>query len=251
MQIPRPLHITTLRKMARSPAHLRAAIEQPQKPTSAMRNGSLGHAVVLGGKYTVFDRERRGNLWAEFKAEHEGELIVTRAELDHAQRARDAIFAHPIAGPLLSVGQREQPVEWEMYGEQFATRGIDLVSQDNVVELKFASTVQPTQFQWACLKMAYHAQVSSYMAAARSLNVEPSEGWIVGVEPLPPYAITVFHLTPRALVAGEKLVRLWTERLLACEAADAWPSYCESAIDLDVDDQPANLLIDGDEVEAA
>ncbi len=245
----RPVHVTELREMGRSPAHYRARLLEPREPTAAMAFGSLAHALVLGGKYSLYEGERRGNAWKAFAAEHAGELIVTPTEHARAMRVRDAVRSHPIAGPLLEV-RHEVPARWTYLGREMSTHGLDVLHPARVVDLKTSSTTEPGRFRRACLAAGYHSQLAAYVRhAAPTLGVRPEEGWIVGVETAPPFAVTVFRLTPRCLDAGEKLLRCWMERLLSCEAANEWPAYAQTELPLDVEDEePLGLLIDGEEV---
>jgi hypothetical protein len=59
------------------------------------------------------------------------------------------------------------------------------------------------------------------------------------------------RLTARALEQGQRSYRLWFERLLTCEAADAWPAYCESVVDLDVPDEETDLVFGSSDAEVA
>jgi hypothetical protein len=48
---------------------------------------------------------------------------------------------------------------------------------------------------------------------------------------------------------GERLCRVWLEKLLACEAADRWPGYCQSFEEWDIETDVE--LTFGEEAEAA
>ncbi len=103
----------------------------------------------------------------------------------------------------------------------------------------------------ACQKMAYHAQLAFYSRAASSTGRAANRHVIVAVETAPPFEVTVLRCSPRTIEAGDKLVRMWMERLLGCEAVDQWPGYVQTEVDWDLEDDPGAMLIDGEEVEAA
>lgn len=241
------LHFSTLKLMAKSPAHLRHAVETGWKPTRSMNVGTIAHAILLGGDLVVFDGRRQGKKWEEFEAAHDDQTIVTRTEYDQADAMAASVARHHIASRLL-IGDHERPWVATMYGRKCAGR-ID-VAGPHTVELKTTNDAEPGRFQRQCLRMAYHAQLAWYQDARRALGEAPGEAYIIGVESKAPYPVTVLHLTERALLEGRKLTRLWLERLAACEAADEWPGYVQSVVELDIVED-AGLVIDGEEVEAA
>lgn len=244
-----PVHITTLKYIARSPAHYLAALRN-KSDSSSKRLGRLVHQIILGGPpSSVWDGERRGKAWLEFKESNKDREIVTRSEVEQATQIANAVLASPLAAPYL-VGKTEHAVEWRMNGRKCATRGIDCLGDGFITELKTASTTEPGRFRRAALAMGYHAQLAFYQAAAASIGRRDiHDAYIVAVETTDPYAVTVMHLGQAALEEGAKLVRLWLERLQACEEANEWPSYAQHVVEFEVEDG-FNLIIDGEEVAA-
>lgn len=242
-----PVHFTDLKKIAISPAHYLAGLTTP-KDTPAMRLGRLVHTIVLGGPPSaVWDGTRRGKEWEAFKAANEGREIVTVDEVTKATAIANAAMRCPLATPYLN-GEHERPVEWEFLGRKCATRGIDVLGDVFLTDLKTSTSTHPDRFRRQCLSMGYHAQLAFYHEAAASIGRPVRGAYIVGVEVAPPYAVTVFRVTPSALEEGRKLLRLWMERLLACEASNEWPAYAQTVLDLDVSED-SGIIIDGDEDE--
>lgn len=238
------LHFSRLKNMARSPAHFRAAILEPSEPSPAMKFGTLVHSLALGGEFVVYDGDRRGKAWTEFSAAHEGTLIVTAKEHERAKRVAEAVLTDPVAAPLLD-GERE--IEWKarLYGRACGGR-VDVYKRAaHLVDLKTTTDAHPDRFQYAALRLAYHAQMSFYRDALGHNGAV----YLVAVEVTSPFAVTVMRLTERALDEGAKMNRLWVERLNVCEATDEWPAYCQSPVPLDVveDDE----LTFGNDAEAA
>ena len=63
----------------------------------------------------------------------------------------------------------------------------------------------------------------------------PDAAYIVAVEPVAPYAVTVLRFTARALEQGRATYRAWLERLLVCRGVfDSFPPYAQSIVELDV-----------------
>lgn len=240
-----PVRFSNLRHMSRSPLHYRSNILLPRAQSALMRFGKLCHCLVLGGEVVVWDHDRRGKDWKQFEAENDGAFIVTRAEHDRAYDVAEAVKNHHRAAELLD-GDRELTIPWAI-GDRACLSHLDVLGRD-VVELKVCSTTQPDRLRRACLGMSYHGQLGFYSDAAAFIGREPRGHYIVGVEPQPPYAVTVLRVTPRAIDAGKRLCRLWLEQLRTCEDSDSWPGYVQTDVDLDIDDD-TNITIDGEEVQ--
>ena len=235
-----------------SPAHYMAAVEAGRSANGrsrSRRHGSIVDALVLGGDYAVWPGTRRGKAWEAFEEENEDKLIVTAAEFEHAQRCVEALRANEHAARALR-GLAHCQVDWKWLGRACRSE-LDVLNPDDgiLTDLKTASSVHPVRFTAAAIRYGYHAQLWFYSQAAAFRGVTVRECYLVAVESAPPYPVTVLRLTRRALDAGERMCRSWMERLLACEAADEWPSYTQTIVDLDVpdlDDEP--LIIGGEEV---
>lgn len=242
------LHWSDLKLMGQSPMHVRHRIENATEPTAAMLFGTLVHSLVLGGDVVVYEGERRGNAWKDFAAAHEGRTVVTAKEAAEARRVADAVRNDPVAAPLL-VGRHEVAWKTKMHGRECGGR-IDVVGHGYTVELKTTNDASPHRFSWQCRRMCYASQLAWYADARIAMGQDPGDAYIIGVETKAPYPVTVLRVTGRALEEGRRLNRLWLERLAACEAADEWPGYVQSVVDLDIVED-AGLIIDGEEVEAA
>jgi hypothetical protein len=243
-----PVHFTDLKRMALSPAHFLASVEEPRAATPPMRFGSLVHHVYAGERVVVFDGERRGNKWKDFAAANDGAEIFTAAERERALRCADSLSRTPHAVDKL-VGEVERTIAWTYAGRSCSSR-LDVLGADFVTDLKTTSCAEPYRFGRAATgRFAYHAQLAFYLHAARSLGRDPRAAYIVAVETAPPFAVTVLRLTLGALLEGEKLCRLWMEQLRGCEENDCWPAYCQSVVDLDADSD-TTLIIDGEELAA-
>lgn len=248
-----PVRYSHLKNIARSPAYYRAMLTS-NKFTAPMRLGRVVDAYLTGGKKpVVFDGTRRGKVWEEFQAEHAGEEIITASEEGTAVSMVQAVLHNPEAVRLLT-GKRQQEIAWQYLGRDVVSHP-DVLGEEGgygfVTDLKTCSTSQPVRFTGQALRFAYHVQVASYIDGATAAGLgEFRNGYLVAVESSAPYQVTVMKLTERALEAGRRLWRTWFETLLACEAADHWPSYCESIVDLDVPED-LELVYGDDESEAA
>lgn len=248
---PKVLRWSELKHMARSPAHFRAAYTDPPEQSPAMRFGALVHALALRhGDFAVFEGERRaGKEWDRFRDANPGKMIVKASEVAEAQRVVSAVETDPVAAPLLR-GLYEHELEWEHCGRRCAGR-LDIL-HDALVDLKTTNCAEPAYFSRAALRLGYHAQAAHYSNGARANGHDlPHGAFIIAVETSAPFAVTVMHITPRTLEEGQKLLRSWLERVIACEAAGEWPGYRQTVIDLEVPEADGGLLIDGEQVFAA
>lgn len=241
-----PVHFSNLRWISRSPLHYITRLQMPQKQTPAMLFGSLVHALLVGGDYVVYQGDRRGGKWAEFKAANEGRTIVTQAEVDRARRAADAVRAHPVAKTLLD-GQHEHTIEWVRNERQCSSRLDVMGDSDFINDLKVTTNTHPSRFASHCLWMHNHAQLAFYREAAAWARKTVNRLYITGVEAYAPHCVTVFRLTPGALRAGERCVNAWWETLMVSEQTGVWPGYSEAEQDLDVPEDPD--LVFGDAME--
>lgn len=239
------LHFTQLKMMAKSPAHYRAYLDEGFEATAAMNRGTLVHAILLGGDYVVYPKERRGNEWKAFAEENASKLIVTQKEYDVAARAAEAVLEDRVAAPLLK-GDHEREWKAAMYGRPCAGR-IDVSGMGFTVDLKTTTDAEPHRFKNQALRMGYHAQLAWYADARRALGELPGDLWIIGVEMKAPFAVTVLRVTERCAEEGRKALRLWIERLHECEQSNEWPGYVQSAVDLDIVED-SGLIIDGESV---
>jgi len=244
-----PRHFSTLKNMARSPAHYLSSVLEPREPTAPMRFGNICHSILFRQPHIVWPKQRRGKDWEAFEASrpaNDTRLVITQDEYDRARRVCDAIGANPDATRVL-VGQHEVERTWSMLCTPCAGR-LDVLGDRYVTEFKTTTNSHPATFMRGAMRLGYHAQLPWYIDG---VGQPDWDAYIVAVEVAPPYAVTVFQLSPRVLQEGRKLYRLWMEQLLVCESTNDWPAYCQSVVPFDMPDYDQPLIIDGEEVEAA
>lgn len=242
---PKILRWSELKHMARSPAHMRAAFTHPKEPHAVMRIGRIGHFLAIGGKsLVVYEGERRGNAWKDFKARHDGKEIVTSGEVERAQPIADAITSHPLVLELgLLDGEKEKELTWTGHLGRACAGTIDVLRPLDTVEIKITSNSSPERFTWQSARMLYHGQNAWYRDGARKNGYAIERAWCICVESEPPYEVTVFHLTPRLLDEGDKMIRLLVERVEACEREGVWPGYVQRPVPLDLPNADADVTL--------
>jgi hypothetical protein len=249
-----PLRFSQLKRMSQSPAHFLYHLNAPEptRKKPSYEKGTALHSSLIGNEdaVVVYEGRRAGGKWDDFAAANEGRAILIPSESRDVVGMREAVRRHPRAMELLD-GIRETTVHWNQGGRP--CRGTPDVRTDRrIVELKSGRTTQPDRFIRDGLRFGYHASLAWYLdGVASSQAGTPEEAWIVAVESSPPYPVTVFRLTDRAIDKGRRLCRLWFERLRICELSDEWPEYVQGDFDFDVpDDDDFVLTIGGEEVAA-
>ena len=232
-------HVSELAYMSLSPAHYKAAYTDPRETSAAMRIGTAAHAFALGGaRVAVYDGDaRRGKAWEAFEEENsDKDVIITAPERDQCMRIVESLMAHPEAGPMIARARKEVALEWSAYGVDCAGR-IDGITEDGIFDLKTCSLAEPGVFQRRGLCMHMPAKMAWYLRGAKENKLPHATARLVAVETKPPYAATVFQLTPKALEQGDKSIRIWVERLKVCRASNVWPAYSQAVVDFDVPDE--------------
>jgi exodeoxyribonuclease VIII len=246
------VRFSSLRAMARSPIHYVSAVLDGREDTLSMRLGRGTHAVLLGQPVAVFTgKVRRGKDWEAFRADSAGKEILNQREYDQARRIADSVHANDDATKLLFSPQvrREQRITWEFLGRECSGTPDAANYGYWLAELKSTVCSDPRRFERDGKFRAYHAQVAWYRRGMIEAGLgTPPDSFFIAVESTRPYPATVMRLTDRAIDQGERLCRLWMERLLACERANHWPGYVESIVDFDVEDSDFSLTIDGETV---
>lgn len=232
-----PVRFSRLKLMAQSPAHYIHAVTHPSAPSVAMRRGSYTDALLFGtaGGWAVYDGQRRGKAWDAFELEHAAKQTITASEAAPCAAMANMLSKHSEAMELLRNGTRQNTIGWRFLGRECSGTP-DVWNRTRVVDLKTTRCSEPRRFVRDALFRAYHAQLAWYLDGVRLCGAgTPSEAYIVAVESTPPHPVTVLRLTDNAIDAGRKACRIWLEQLLACEAAERWPGYVESAVDFDVE----------------
>jgi hypothetical protein len=240
-----PVRFSNLKLMALSPAHYRAAAD---KETYAMERGRALHSLVLGGPRVIPypGKTRQGKDWAAFQAANDDAQILTSGEYAKARGMADAVRANRHAMDLLE-GQHEVEIDWHYLGRRCQSH-IDVIGGGGrwVTELKSTVSSNPDRFAWQAQRMAYFGQLAFYMEALQQTNRSvPEDAYVVAVEAVPPFVVTVMRLTDKALEQGRKCMRLWMERLLGCEATGEWPGYVQGVVALDAPEAELELDFGG------
>lgn len=240
-----PVRFSRLKLFGKSAAHYAANVGFD---TSSIRKGSGTHSYLLGDQDSVVvyedgARNPRHKKYQAFLEENEGKLILSPSEFSDVQGMRRSIQRHSRALALLD-GVREERIEWEMAGRACAgTPDVVHIRPDGtkmLVELKTSQSAAPDLFRWQAKRLSYHAQLAWYgNGLEHCMTYAPgkvTEHYIVAVESVAPYPVTVIRVTDKMIDRGMRQWRVWFEQLLVCEQSGQFPGYVESDVDWDDDD---------------
>lgn len=229
-----PLRFSQLKRIGQSPLHYVHALAFPPAQTRAMRIGSALDALVYQG----------------ISVDNVREMVKSEAERECVCGMFEALVSHGDAWELLHCGQTQRKIAWEIDGR--ACSGTpDVFDATRLVDLKSARSVHPGKFPWDARRLSYHAQLAWYQSGLRATGLSTAQDLLlVTVENVAPHPVTVFELTPSAILQGEKQWRLWFETLRSCERSDEWPGYTQSRVPFDVPAEDGfSLTINGEETE--
>lgn len=232
-----PVHFSSLKQFALSPAHFKASCEAELENTRAMRVGTVTHHLVLGPHTTrpctlYTGGDRKGKDWLRFAEENAGRDIVTQAEWDDGEEVARAVLADPAARQILEGCRREVPLKWTDAGIDCATDGIDFVGQGWIGDLKTTTCTEPAAFSRHATRLLYHVQMAWMQNAAHKNGIDTSKGvFLLGVETSRPHVVTVLRMTPESLDLGRKTFTIWLEKLRVCRDNDFWPGYTQTPVD--------------------
>ena len=245
------VNFSTLKAMAESPLHYQDAVQFSKDATDAMNVGTAGHCMVLEPdqfppRYSVWTGKiRRGKEWDAFEAANADKTIITLNEYDGCKAMKEAVMAHPAAGPIFtSGGEAEKVITWTDPETGIACKArIDWLC-GSIVDLKTTKSANHRVFAATAARYRYHSQLAWYR-----WGVECSTGladWpcqLVVVESARPYDVVVYNVEELTLGAGLDECRGWLRRVAECRASGKWPGRYESETTLDL----PNWAFDSDE----
>ena len=219
---------STLDKIARSPAHMRA----PAKTTASMSIGSALHALLLEGIAPVVRPEFSGTgsraARAEWDAAHADQIVLSEDDAADVHAMAASVLMHPVAGPAFTRADRitEASILWtcDETGVECKSR-LDLALPGIVLDLKTTADARPGAFARSVATYRYHVQDAFYSQAAAAAGLEIEHFVFVCVENAPPYAVALYQLDDEAREAGRRLYLRDLRTYQQCKRSGVWPAY--------------------------
>lgn len=251
-----------LKLVGRSPAHLRAYLDNPEsrKPSDALIVGRAAHAMVLEtdsfNKYYYsipddlkkltkpqLDAIERGepsqkalelhDKWQAIEARAHNRELIRESQIENVKKMRDALLEVKDIRNLLSIGSAEQTryfVDSDT-GVKCKMRA-DFVhgySQTVQVDYKTTDDARPKAFTRSIINYGYDFQAAHY-----KIGGEAEYFYIIAQEKAPPYAAKLYLMTSDWLARGEALRRKYLEKYADCLSTNEWPSYATEIETLEI-----------------
>lgn len=252
--------------LKRSPAHMKADMEQPRQETEALFLGTAIHSAVLqpdefARRYIVSgpceallksgDRKgepcgnnggsRHAGAW--FCGKHapdtapDAAIALSPKQWDTCIGVRSSMYAHAkLRRMLLARGRAELTVIWDdrETGVRCKARVDRLVEDfDGVVlDLKSTTDARPEEFERTIFTRGYYRQLGLYQDGLAAHGIAMKHLVIAACEKEAPFAVAGFRLSDGAADAGRdelrRLLRLYAE----CQQTGTWPAYAANIHEL-------------------
>lgn len=229
-------NFSTLKWMAKSPAHYRHILLNPPEDTDPKRLGRTVHVASFEperfrNSIAVWDGPRRaGKDWEAFKQRNEGKELLTEDQHAKCQAIQRAVREDPVAKQYMQNGRGEVTLAWTATttesGTEIACKGrFDFDAQDAIVDLKTTKDASGDAFARQVFGLHYHTQGAWYVDAYEILTGKRKPYVIVAVENVEPFVVQVYRVPDLALDLGREEYGRWLDQLAFCRANSVWPAY--------------------------
>lgn len=224
------INISSLKHISRSPAHYRAALDNPREATQAQVIGSMLHATVAEPQRTHYVVRPDGMSFAskEGKAWRDAQThpILTGDECDAVQAMYRALWFHPHAQSMIIRATKEcsffdihKPTGLLLKG-RIDLFNVDYQKRGVIADIKTCDDASPGEFARSVRKWQYHRQAAYYMDLTKAVSF-----FFIAVEKTAPHAVAVYELDDRAIEAGREANERDLATLARCLRNNDWPAY--------------------------
>lgn len=257
-----------LSRLFKSPAHMRAYIDARQKDTPAYKLGRAVHCAVLepdsfGDRYAIpqccgatkkdgkrctndglFEHTQLGWVCGVHIRSNRDGLVesdgareaLSRDDHETCIRIRDAVYAHSMAGPLVTgAGQVEMSMVWEdedtgvMCKSRWDRHSTEW---DSIVDLKTSIDGSLLEFERSLFHYGYHRQAAFYLRGAAARKLPAKHFAVIAVEKEPPYALAVYRFSESVILSLESQLNALLDLYAECAEQGRWPGYPEVVRDI-------------------
>lgn len=225
-----------------SPSTLKRFLSLPrQKPTSAMKKGTVFHTLVLEpekeSEIVVVpkldmrkkaDKERAKQIQAEIM--EQGKIDIDQVSYDMVRSMRDSVFENETAMDLLREGISESSYFWQdQTGVLCKCRPDHIHPSGIVVDLKSCEDASPYGFSKAVWDYRYDLQVAHYLNGTSAIDGKRySQFFFICVEKKGQQKVKIYEADEDMKRLAYKEVRRLIDLYAECKRNDSWPCNVES-----------------------
>lgn len=256
-----------LSQILKSPAHLKAAMDEEYEETPAQRQGRVSHTAILEpdefeSRYVVIGQcdgktkagkrcSKNGSVYrdgASFCHQHDpapGEPyeddapeVISEDERDVALAQRDTVLSRSAAKTLLTgSGEVELGVLWHDQETEVLCKGrwdrhSPEIAGGAIVDVKTTRDASRLEFERSIFNFGYFRQGGLYLSGARARKLPAKRFVIIAVEKTPPHEVAVYRLSDSAAEEGLKQSRLLLRRYAECLESGEYPGYPDRVVDV-------------------
>ena len=235
-----------LKKLMKSPAHLKHYQENPQEDTPSLLFGRAAHKFVLE-TYDFYNefavapicdrRTKEGKeIWNKFIVDSEGKDVITQEQFEQIDAMRNSAYATPFVAKLLS-GDKEL----SFWGKDEDTGLVIKCRPDAIVEFngrnilidyKTCTDAENTKFYRDSIKFGYDLQLAYYREILKQNTGLDYDVVIIAQEKSAPYVTNVFQLSENYLENGRNLYKEMLKVYKNCLDTDNWYGYMKDGISI-------------------
>jgi len=259
-----------LGKILRSPAHLKAYLDDPPADTASQILGRAAHSAVLepdkfGSDYFMIPKPE-GRLFtnkdgspskspantaaykeavAIMEADHPDATGLKAAYYEECLAMREAVHAHPkVAKMIQATGRAELSIVWvdEKTGVTCKAR-LDWHTPTHaggaIVDLKTTPDASPWAFAGSANKWGYYRQGATYLRGAEAVGLPAVHFAIIAVEKRPDAykggfynGVILYRLREDDVILGGTQLDFALAMYAECERTGIYPGYTTEVVDL-------------------
>ena len=226
-----------LKKLMKSPMHLKHYKENPQEDTPSLLFGRSAHKYILETYdfYTEFAvapicdrRTKEGKeTWNKFIAESEGKDVITQEQFEQIEEMRKVMLATPFVSKLIN-GEHEISYFWtdEDTGLKCKVRPDSINHKLKIiVDYKTCDNAETETFMRQAIKLGYDLQASYYLDGVKANMGEDYIFVFIAQEKKPPYAVNILQADDIFIRSGREVYKAMLQTYKECSESGRWYGY--------------------------
>ena len=246
--VPDYLSTSQIKPLLRSPAHLKAYLDNRDDDSGAPNLGSAAHAAILepavfAQDYVVYRGRRSGKEWESFKEANPGKKILNETEMTAIAGMREAVLSfsdYPL-DKAIEIGEVEKSIFWQDPETGIKCRmRADLWTPYALFDLKTIDDARPDNIARQVLRMDYDLQSAMYSEGSRHFSGNALPFIFVFVEIKPPHGVWVYPVGQSIIDNGLNKMRAGLQAYKRLIETQDWHGYRNAITTLELPRWAAN-----------